>query len=784
MKSNHPLCLALVLFLAAAAAGETMTMMQSSFTGGELSPLAQGRLDAPRYYQSVAALENMIALPQGPAVRRPGTIFAGATDSNNVARLLPFRYSADDVYVLEFTDAQMRVFRNHGLVNDSNGIYVLSTPFDANEIGSLQLWQSADVCYLVDGTDWPQKLVRADHNDWSIAAAPIDDGPFLAENLTGTTIAASATTGSDVNLVASAPLWAVGHVGSYWRLRDLVAIQTVSGTFTDGNTPSTALTCQAGNSFQWSISGNWVGTCELQISYDDGSSWTAYAVITSTANAATTETVYPNDTGQDIQVRAAWATYTSGAVAYRVWVHAYMHTGVVQITDVNDPCNASATVIRTLASTTATVRWSEGAWSGVRGYPRAIASYSDRLVFASTTHQPLTIWFSATGRYETFDPGTGLDDESFAYTLGRAAQDPILWLVNTQRRGLIAGTTGALMELVPLDAASAITPSNPPTVSNTLAIPAAALPPVLADNVLLMVQRNSRKIREVLYSVDADALVAPDLTLFADHVTAGGVTALAWMTQPYTLLWAARTDGTLLALTYDRNYQVVAWSRHTLGGAGAVESLCAVPGTGGDELWLAVRRTVDANTVRYVEYLAPWDCGTDPCDAHFVDSGLSYDAAAATVFSGLGHLAGKTVAVLADGEPLTGVVATNSVTLANAASVVHVGLPYTSTLTTLRYDVSGPQGTTWARAKAIKKATISFYQTLGAQVGPDVDHLVEPPWGALGAPVYEGVPDLFSGDRELTFSSGFGTDKASLMIRQTQPWPLTVRAIVATVEVR
>ncbi len=779
------------------AHAETLPVLQSSFTGGELSPLAAARVDAQRYYSSATTLENMIALPQGPAVRRPGTIYAGTTRGNVTARLLPFRYSAADCYVLEFTAAHLRVWRNHGLVTNADAtVYDLTTPFTGTEVADLQTWQSGDVLYLASPSRWPQKLARTDHNDWDLNDLPADDGPFLAENLTATTIAASATTGSGITLTSSAPVFAAGHVGSYWRLRDLVGIQTVTGTLAVVDTNSAELVCQAAQNFQWEIHGTFTGTVQLQLSYDSGATWAAYTMLSSTSSATTTETVFDNDTGQDVSLRVRCTAYTSGTISYQLWTHAYMHTGVAQVTAYVDPCTVTATVVRTLAATDATVYWSEGAWSTVRGFPRSICGYSDRLVLASTLHQPLTLWFSRTGNYESFDRGESLADESFAYTLGRSEQDPIVWLLSHQRRGLLAGTTGSILELVPLDTTQSIKPDNPPTVGNVLAIPCASVAPVLADNVLLVLQRGGRQVRELLYSADVEGLVAPDLTLFAEHLLAplytptsasGSLTALAWQRDPVPVLWGVRSgDGALVSCVYDRNYQMVSWSHHHLGGSAVAKSVCVIPGAYEDELWLVVYQPVTAlNNAYFVEYLAPWRWGAADHDAHFVDSGLLYDGAPATTISGLGHLAGAGVALCADGEALTGTVALGgTVTLTHAASVVHVGYAYTSTLQTVRYDFSGAAGATWARRKTIPKATVSFYQTLGATVGPDTSHLQPLDWQAAGSVVYAGVPAFFTGDREINLPTSYETDHAVLVIRQTQPWPLTVRAIAATVEVQ
>jgi len=780
------LCSGILALAACAADGETLPIMQSSFTGGELSPLAAARLDAERYYTSASVVENLVPIPQGPLVRRPGTRFVAATDANQAGRLLRFQFSRDDVYTLEATPGKIRVMRNHGLVTQDDGsIYELATPFDANEIEQLQTLQNADTMYLVDGSDWPQKLVRADHNDWSLSAMAIDDGPFLAENLTNTTLAASATTGTDVNLVASTPIFAAGHVDSLWQLRDLVKIQSTSGTMNHADANSAVIACQAGNNFQWSIKGTWVGTVELQMSLDAGTTWTAYTMLTSTAAASTEESVLDNDSGRDVLLRIWCTEYTSGTISYTLWAHAYMHVGVVRVTDYVDPCHVVVDVVRDLAATDPTVRWSEGAWSGVQGYPRALAAYNDRLVLASTTAKPLTLWFSATGEYESFDPGAGDDADAFGYLLGRSEQDPILWLQGQRSRGLLIGTSGSLFEVQPYDASDGIGPSNPPTIVQTLGVPCSDTPPAVADNILLVLQRNGRKLHEVLYSYDADSLVAPDLTLFSEHVTTGGIRRMDWMGEPYTILWAVRDDGLLLSLTYDRNFSICSWARHRLGGDGVVEDVCVVPASGDDEVWLIVRRTVEGRVVRYIEYLPAWDFGDDLEDAYYVDCGLTYDGPDAATFSGLGHLEGLSVVALADGSAVSArTVADGAGSLDEAAGVVHLGLPYVSTLTTVRYDVAGDQGVTWHEKKAVRAITLSVADTFGpvAGVDPDARGAFAGPGAATGL-LTGGPAPLYTGDLSMRPAATPGTDAARVTVVQSLPLPATIRALVALVEV-
>ena len=52
-------------------------------------------------------MENMFATIHGSAERRPGTRFVVATDTNQLARLIPFEVSTDDSYILELSNGSL-----------------------------------------------------------------------------------------------------------------------------------------------------------------------------------------------------------------------------------------------------------------------------------------------------------------------------------------------------------------------------------------------------------------------------------------------------------------------------------------------------------------------------------------------------------------------------------------------------------------------------------------------------------------------------------------------------
>ena len=87
--------------------------LQSSFNGGELSPLLYGRVDTESYYSGAVTCENIIGTVEGNAQKRPGTYFiSDLVDVNYInaswselgtasnTRLLPFTPSNTDAYIL------------------------------------------------------------------------------------------------------------------------------------------------------------------------------------------------------------------------------------------------------------------------------------------------------------------------------------------------------------------------------------------------------------------------------------------------------------------------------------------------------------------------------------------------------------------------------------------------------------------------------------------------------------------------------------------------------------
>jgi hypothetical protein len=419
------------------------------------------------------------------------------------------------------------------------------------------------------------------------------------------------------------------------------------------------------------------------------------------------------------------------------------------------------------------------ALTGTDNYPSVVSFFEQRLVFGATNNNPQTLWFSKSADYLNFTTGTA-DDNALIYTIASNKVNAIRYLSAT--RILNIGTSGGEYVLTTTNGGP-VTPTS--TVirkySNYGCIDSEV---VQVADVTLFAQRGARKVREFRYigEVDVAGYAAPDITILAEHLTEGGIQEFAYQQEPESIIWARRTDGTLLGLTYRREEEIVAWHKHILGGTfsggqAVVESIITLPtDSGEDELYMIVKRTINSVTKRYVEVMKTFDFGGDTTAAFFVDSGLAYAGSATTTLSGLYHLEGETMSVLANGATHADkVVSSGGITLDFSATSGAVGFGFTSEMQTLRLESGSSDGTSQGKPKRIHDITVRFHETVGAEVGTDSGNADRIFFRDSSMNMDEAVP-LFTGDKEIEFAGGF-VDGDRIYVRQSQPLPMTVLAL-------
>lgn len=433
-----------------------------------------------------------------------------------------------------------------------------------------------------------------------------------------------------------------------------------------------------------------------------------------------------------------------------------------------------------LGVSTPTFRWAFGSFSPSEGYPSNVTFFRERL----TLSKGQNLYFSVAGDFENFatknDSGDIVADRAINVQVSSDEVNTIQWLVPQQ--SLLIGTAGYEFACGENSTADAFGPGNVKIEQQT-SFGSKSVRAARVGYSTLFVQRCGRKLKELAYNFQQNGNVANDMTVLSEHITQGGILQMAWHKEPYICLWCVRSDGVLLGFTFNKEQDVLGWHKHQLGGNGIVESITVVPSPNKDrdDLWMIVKRTINGVTKRYVEYLtAEYKTGDTQASAFYVDCGLTYTGAAATTISGLGHLEGKTVQILADGAAHPDrVVTSGAITLQVAATTVNVGLGYNSNIQTNRIEAGAGDGTAQGKMKRINKAVIRFFNTLGGKAGPDANTLDTIQFRSGSDPM-DAAPPIFTGDKLVEWPDGYNFD-GYMYIRQDQPMPMTVISIMPQV---
>lgn len=518
-----------------------------------------------------------------------------------------------------------------------------------------QVCQINDVVYIVHPNFPVYKLTSFSNTNWVMQAVGFLTPAMMDQNATDTTLAASATTGTGVTLTATAPAWGAanyyqpgnsvlqtgviykclvphvsgtfltdlangdwqatpifqaGHVGSFWQVaHNPPAASQLINRQIDSNVTSSVISIIG----TWNLLtyGTWTATLAVQASYDNGATWQTVTTLTSTDDANF------SIQGQSIVpalyriVISGWSASTS-TTPPRVTLtpdNQFVY-GLVQITAVADAYHATCTVVTPLYATTATVFWSEGAWSAVRGYPRAVAVFQERVWYAGTTAQPQRIWGTQTNDIENF----ALLDQSQAtyglmFDLNAPGRGPIEWLC--AQTDLIAGLAGAEWIISSGQPNTAITSTEIVAVEHSANGSVTGVPGQIIGNAAFYVQRRGAAFMQMLFSVFTSKYMSQDMQVLSQHLTNGGIQQFDFQQQfeNQSILWAITGDGLLIGMTYDMQQEVFAWHSHNTGsGNDRFISVSVIYGAEGqdDEVWLtAIRRNQTQCTLERI-YPVNW----------------------------------------------------------------------------------------------------------------------------------------------------------------------------------
>lgn len=903
-----------------------------SFNAGELSPYLRDRSDIEKYASGCKTLENFIIMPYGGVQRRPGTEYlGGAKLPNKKASLVGFNFSTTTSFILEFGDLYIRFWKNGARVEVDGNPVELTSPYAEADIQQVQYVQINDVMFFAHPSYPPYKLSRLSDTNWTFEELIVDWPALLDENTTSLTLAASATSGTGVTLTASAPNWVtstayvkgdyvlqsstlykciVDHTAgtfatdlaaSKWQVYSFFSASSVGAYYQLGHSRASAFITQPISSntsssgltvlgtWEFTTNGIWNATVSIERSRDGGATWESIRVYDSDVGTRNISATGNEETECLLRVKVSNYTSNTNGRAYLSIADAREY-GFCKVTGYTSPRVVTVSVLNALNSTSATKIWSEGAWSASQGYPRTVALHEQRVYYGGTAKRPQSIWGSNVDDFQNFRLGT-TDDAGLFFSISSQEANPIQWI--TSQDQLLIGTAGDEWTIGSTTADSPITPSNVRAAKQS-SYGSKYLRALVVNDVILFVQRQGRKVRELVYQFEKQGWTAPDLTVLAEHVTRGEIQQIAFQQQPDSIYWIITPTG-LVGMTYDRQQNVVGWHRHSTDGV--FESVATIYGASGpDEVWFVVKREIDGQTVRYIErfrtdyrevfdnedkpnwwYLdcakygtfqaeeytlfdsidlaaefppvyipnntlygaksyGPWDeviyafshedepavvnddlvingtvidpdgvtnapfggattllatipvgetLSVDILNVLAPDSGAGvgkirlYTKNVPNSVTGLSHLEGKTVSILADGAVHPDrTVSDGTIVLQNPASKILVGLGYTSTIEPMNLEMQLQSGSSKGAKKRIYRASVSFLKSLGGEVrGAGTTKWDIIPSRAM-TDNQDDSPPVFTGEKEFPVS-GNHTRGAIIALRQKQPLPLTVLSISA-----
>lgn len=574
---------------------------------------------------------------------------------------------------------------------------------------------------------------------------------------------------------------------------------------------------------------------------------------------------FANGSIEFIQVTAGGAGYTNASVVTASVGSGFIGYPIVSsagvllaIAVVNGGKNYTGTVISVTVGAGATFSVTLSAISG--NYPGVSSVFQQRKVYAGSTNDPLTVWGSQPGEYQTMDMSTiTQEDDAYEFELDSEEVAPIRHLLAT-RSGLVIISQAGIWQLTGGNGV-AVTPTN------ALADPqsytgCSILPPLPIDTDILYVEGKGATIRLLSYNDYSKVFSGQDLSILSSHLTPPGKPIKSWAfaSDPFKLVHAVRSDGTLLNLTLVKEQNIYGWASQTT--KGLYKDIIVIQEDTIDVVYSMVQRYVNGRYTKMIESFARREF-TYVEDAWCVDAGLtntpyypvaSLTASAATgvgvtftasaaVFSsgdvgsvirtgggkaiitaftdtthvvatimrditdilpedenemplvalsgawtldapfsavtGLWHLEGQTVKILADGNVLSDEVVTGgAITLDTPASRIIVGLGYSCIAQTLPPSVSN--ATIEGKRKRNVGVKARLYNTRGLKVGAKLTKLY--PMKERTDEAYAEPTRLQDGVKTYTIQDSFNREGQVYYV-QEDPLPATILGLVTDLQV-
>lgn len=768
-------------------ARDTTFRLKRNFTAGEVSALLYGRTDNKRFQNGCKTLLNMVVKPQGPAIRRSGTLFKW-----DLTSLLDAQFTSEAAAQLltNYDDLSAWSTFGGGTISDTtedplgifNDIEIGSGGATGDGVESNAFSVSASEEIYVEVYAYPGDSggIRIRIKDFDNTVNGTVSGTFGNLSAITTTIGAitdiseidcghsvrirfrvtCASASTDVRCVigpnSAVASEVVDVLGAFVR-RSAHAqyVERVSASISGLNPPKLIpFIVDEDNAYGMVFMENAYGTISILFTYNDA--------ILADPDISSIPFIF------DI-----WGTFDLPNIDYA------QSSDVLIITQSGrQPLELSRTAVNEFAFSPISFTDPPADWTVGNGFPRKVNLYEQRSVFGSNGSRPQTLWFSNSGDFYDFSVSSpALDSEALTFTLDSGNQNIIRWMIS--QGPLLIGTLGEEWSLQG-SGGTPLTPDNPKAeVEDSRG--GEELKPIRVGPAVLFLERIGRTVNQFVYDFNIQGWAATDLSILAPHLLENN-TLLDWSYQqtPNSVIWCIRDDGDLLGLTYQREHNVVGWHVHET--QGEFISVGTVPGDSEDDLWVVVKRNINGTDKWYLERFEEEFIGGAVADSRFLDSHLVYDGASTDVITGLDHLEGESVSVLADGSVHPNVtVSGGQITLQREVTKAVVGLSYSSELVPTLRDIGQENDTSVARTYQIVRMYAQLYNSLGLKIqriDNDEDSITEEeiPFRLPSDITGEPVP-VFSGFKYIDFPEGWGRS-VDMKLLQDHPLPMTVVSIV------
>lgn len=750
-------------------------ILARSFAGGEIAPEMAGRLDLDKFQTGLATCRNFLVLPHGPAMSRGGFLFVNeAKDSANAVRIIPFAYNDEQTYIIELGHNCIRFHTNGATLLEAAKNVVSIT--QANP-GVVEItghgWSNGDWVFAagIGG------MTALNGRFYKVAGAAADT--FTLQALDGSAISTAALPA----FTAGGTFARVYTLASPYAAADLFNIKLTQSadvlTLTHPTYPPKELRRLGPTNWQLTdaaFAPTLAAPGGVSAVASTGSGSTTYTYKVTAVSSDGVDESYPSSLASCTNNLATagnkntitWSA-VSGASRYNVYKlrnGLYGYIGQTSALTFDDD-NIGADVLRTPPEGTSP-------FPGAGDYPGAVGYFSQRRLFGGTNNRQGNGWFTRPGTEGNMTSSVPTqDDDAIFFRLVSGKQGRILHFAALD--DLLILTASAVWRLVTQNS-DALTPGTFEFKPQAY-VGANNVRPILTADSVLFIAAKGAHMREVQFAWERNKYAANDISIMAPHLfTKRTVVDMDYQTAPYQMAWVVRDDGILLGLTYVPEHKVIGWHRHDTEG-GYFESVAVVAENNEDVVYAVVRRTINGRTVRYIERLSNRDVNeSDVANCFCVDSGLTYSGASATVISNLWHLEGQEVAILADGAVQPRQTVTNGqITLAQAASKVHVGKAITADLQILPLTVEAATAYGRGALKNLNRAYLRVVQSSGIFAGPALGKLKE--FRQRTNEPYGSPPALRSGEIEIALSPQWQRD-GGCFVRQVDPVPVTISALV------